>query len=262
MLCAEANFSRYVIKPPSFVLRYQIVHLYQSQHGAPATMLLNHRPNQDEANNEIDEWLSSGLQSYVEEGQRMRDAADGISPARSSFVQRGDTYGMDRYGGRARSLLPERWMRAPFETHRDNDVDTPPRTHERLRNAQVNRPVIINGEGHNIHINCGPGQQNVNYSGSHDNRIDYDDGYNDDGYSNDAYGNDYDYYDDEENDLGYDVRYQNPGRSHDTRDNGRFHDAYDSHTRGRHMPYCECRDCQPDLTPDDGSSSSGSGDHW
>jgi hypothetical protein len=28
------------------------------------------------------------------------------------------------------------------------------------------------------------------------------------------------------------------------------------------MPYCECRDCQPDLTPDDGSGSSGSSDHW
>jgi hypothetical protein len=28
------------------------------------------------------------------------------------------------------------------------------------------------------------------------------------------------------------------------------------------MPYCACRDCQPDLTPDYGSSSSGSIDHW
>jgi hypothetical protein len=58
----------------------------RSAPSAPATMLLDHRPNQDEANNEIDDWLSSGLQSYVEEGQRMRDAADGISPARTSFV--------------------------------------------------------------------------------------------------------------------------------------------------------------------------------
>ncbi|CAN9398755.1 unnamed protein product [Alternaria alternata] len=180
-------------------------------------MLLDQRPTQDEANNEIDDWLLSCLQSYVEEGQRMRDAAD----------------------------------------------DTPPRTHERLRNAQVDRPVIINGEGHSIHINCGPGQQNVYYSKSRDGRDNYDDeGYDDDGYSDDGYDNDYDYGDDEENVPGYDVGYQQSGRSRDTRDNGRFPDGYDNHTCDRHMPYCECRDCQPDLTPDDGSSSSGYSDHW
>ncbi|CAN9141652.1 unnamed protein product [Alternaria alternata] len=189
----------------------------RSAASAPATMLLDQRPTQDEANNEIDDWLLSCLQSYVEEGQRMRDAAD----------------------------------------------DTPPRMHERLRNAQVDRPVIINGEGHSIHINCGPGQQNVYYSKSRDGRDNYDDeGYDDDGYSDDGYDNDYDYGDDEENVPGYDVRYQQSGRSRDTRDNGRFHDGYDNHTCDRHMPYCECRDCQPDLTPDDGSSSSGYSDHW
>ena len=235
----------------------------RSAPSAPATMLLDHRPNQDEANNEIDDWLSSGLQSYVEEGQRMRDAADGIFPARTSFVQRGDTYAMHRYGERSRSLPPQLRIRTPSEPHRDNNVDTPPRTHERLRNSQVDRPVIINGEGHNIHINCGPGQQNVHYSESRDDRHNYDDeGYHDDGYSDDSYDNDYEYGDDEEDDQDYDAGYQQSGRSRDARDNGRYHDGYGSHTRGRHMPYCECRDCQPDLTPDDGSSSSGSSDHW
>lgn len=230
---------------------------------APATMLLDHCPTQDEANNEIDDWLSSGLQSYVEEGQRMRDAADGISPARTSFVQRVTMHALDRYGERSHSLPPERWMRTPSEPHRDNNADTPPRTHERLRNAQVDRPVIINGEGHNVHINCGPGQQNVYYSESRNVRDNYDDErYNDDGYSDDGYDNDYDHGDDEENDRDYDAGYQQSGRDHDARDHGRFHDRYSSHTRGRHMPYCECRDCQPDLTPDDGSSSSGSSDHW
>ncbi|CAN9083339.1 unnamed protein product [Alternaria alternata] len=235
----------------------------RSAASAPATMLLDQRPTQDEANNEIDDWLLSCLQSYVEEGQRMRDAADGIPLARTSSVQRSNTYAMDRYSEHSHSLPPERWIRTPSQPHCDNNADTPPHTHERLRNAQVDRPVIINGEGHSIHINCGPGQQNVYYSKSRDGRDNYDDeGYDDDGYSDDGYDNDYDYGDDEENVPGYDVRYQQSGRSRDTRDNGRFHDGYDNHTCDRHMPYCECRDCQPDLTPDDGSSSSGYSDHW
>ncbi|KAB2110422.1 hypothetical protein AG0111_0g1647 [Alternaria gaisen] len=225
-------------------------------------MLLDHRPNQDEANNEIDDWLSSGLQSYVEEGQRVRDAADCISPARTSSVQRGTMHALDRYGEGSHSLPPERRIRTPSEPNRDNDADNPPRTHERLRNAQVNRPVIINGEGHNIHINCGPGQQNVHHSESRDERNHYDDeGYGDGGYSDDGYDTDYGYGDDEENYEDYDAGYQQSWRRRYARDNGRFHGEYGSHTRGRHTPYCECRDCQPDLTPD-GSSSSGYSDHW
>jgi hypothetical protein len=82
---------------PSVAISYSIAVMSSSVPKAPTIMRSESHPNQDEANGQIDHWLASGLQSYVEEGQRMRDVSNGISPAKRPIVRCSTTHTASRH---------------------------------------------------------------------------------------------------------------------------------------------------------------------
>jgi hypothetical protein len=82
-------------------------------------------PNQDEANSQIDHWLASGLQSYVEEGQRIRDASNGISPAKRPIVRCSTTHTASRHEKRQRRLQTQAHETRTTQWRLSNDSDIP-----------------------------------------------------------------------------------------------------------------------------------------
>ena len=119
------------------------------------------RPTQDEVHDEIDDWLESGLQSYTEEGQRIRDAANGVHlPKRPTAL----TSTVDVVG---RLEEPEDGSPPPadpedtaVQLNEDNAiVSSSPRAS--MRCGGIVRDITISGDYNNIHLNTGTGQQNI-----------------------------------------------------------------------------------------------------
>ena len=126
----------------------------------PAAMRVS-RPTQDEAHDEIDDWLESGLQSYTEEGQRMRDAANGVDLTKRSTVLPSAT---DLNGRRAepeQASPPPAYPEDPSVPLNEDNAIVPSRSRASMRCGGIVRHIAISGDYNNMHLNTGTGQQNI-----------------------------------------------------------------------------------------------------
>jgi hypothetical protein len=193
---------------------------------APATMQLGSRPNQAEANDEIYSWLASGLQSYVEEGQRMRDAANGIH-----LPERSRTGTASRCEDNQRTFLPRSHPNNTQVLRTEHTGDVPPRQHVPMNISSIVRQITINGDSHHIHLNTGSGQQNVYHYTNGD----------DDHCGRRNHGNGW----------AHCPGYRQPGRDRNGQDNGRDDDRYRVRGDGdMDSLLSEYLDCQPDMRCD------------
>jgi hypothetical protein len=128
-------------------------------------------PTQSEAHDEINDWLESELQLYVDEGQRMCDAANGISVPKR-LVPLGDTNDTAVSHENAEHPVPPQTFsehdrteeNPPEETVPQRNADTgdgPPSPREPVQLLGIARYITIGGESHHIHLNTGIGVQNV-----------------------------------------------------------------------------------------------------
>ncbi|KAI4624529.1 hypothetical protein J4E83_004204 [Alternaria metachromatica] len=126
----------------------------------PAAMRVS-RPTQDEAHDEIDDWLESGLQSYTEEGQRIRDAANGVHvPKRSNAL----TSPADVAGRREepeQTSPPPAYPEENAPALNEDNAIVPARSHESRQFGGIVRHIAVSGDYNNIHLNTGTGQQNI-----------------------------------------------------------------------------------------------------
>ena len=126
----------------------------------PAAMRVS-RPTQDEAHDEIDDWLESGLQSYTEEGQRMRDAANGVHLPKRSTALKSTADVVGRREEPEHASPPPAYPEDPPVPLNEDDpiVSSSPRAS--MRCGGIVRDITISGDYNNIHLNTGTGQQNI-----------------------------------------------------------------------------------------------------
>ena len=119
------------------------------------------RPTQDEAHDEINDWLESGLQSYTEEGQRMRDAANGVHvPKRSTaLTSAADVVG--RVEEPEQASPPPAYPEDPSVPLNEDNAIVPSRSRASMRCGGIVRHITISGDYNNMHLNTGTGQQNI-----------------------------------------------------------------------------------------------------
>ncbi|KAI4638738.1 hypothetical protein J4E93_009766 [Alternaria ventricosa] len=124
--------------------------------------MLVSRPTQDEAHDEIDDWLESGLQSYTEEGQRMRDAANGVHLSKRSTAATATADVVGRLEEPEQASPPPAYPEetAPAPLNEDN-ANVPSRSHGSMRCGGIVRHITISGDYNNMHLNTGTGQQNI-----------------------------------------------------------------------------------------------------
>ena len=119
------------------------------------------RPTQDEAHDEINEWLESGLQSYKEESQRMRDAANGVHlPKRSTVLPSAIDLGTRREEPEQASPPPAYPEDLSVPLNEDSAI-VPSRSRASMRCGGIVRHIAISGDYNNMHLNTGTGQQNI-----------------------------------------------------------------------------------------------------
>ena len=119
------------------------------------------RPTQDEAHDEINDWLESGLQSYTEEGQRIHDAANGVHlPKRSTVLPSAIDLGTRREEPEQASPPPAYPEDPSVPLNEDNAI-VPSRSRASMRCGGIVRHIAISGDYNNIHLNTGTGQQNI-----------------------------------------------------------------------------------------------------
>ena len=199
------------------------------------------RPTQDEAHDEINDWLESGLQSYTEEGQRMRDAANGVHlPKRSTaLTSTADVVG--RLEEPEVPSLPPAYPEDPSVPLNEDNATVPIRSHESTQFGGIVRHITISGDDNNIHLNTGTGQQNIahyDYRKYRDEETaqEYHDagngGGDDEGYDGDNGNREDERYDDEYRDRDG-GRYLERERSPDRWDDDRYDDVYYSRDRAR-----------------------------
>ena len=126
----------------------------------PAAMRVT-RPTRDEAHDEINDWLESGLQSYTEEGQRMRDAANGVHvPKRSTaLTSAADVVG--RVEEPEQASPPPAYPEDPSVPLNEDNAIVPSRSRASMRCGGIVRHITISGDYNNMHLNTGTGQQNI-----------------------------------------------------------------------------------------------------
>ena len=126
----------------------------------PAAMRVS-RPTQDEAHDEINDWLESGLQSYTEEGQRMRDAANGVHLTKRSTVLPSAIDLGTRREEPEQASPPPAYPEEPSVPLNEANAIVPSRSHESRQFGGIVRHITISGDYNNIHLNTGTGQQNI-----------------------------------------------------------------------------------------------------
>ncbi|KAI4658093.1 uncharacterized protein J4E79_007074 [Alternaria viburni] len=126
----------------------------------PAAMRVS-RPTQDEAHDEIDDWLESGLQSYTEEGQRMRDAANGVHLTKRSTVLPSATDLGTRREEPEQASPPPAYPEETAPALDEDNAIVPARSHESRQFGGIVRHIAVSGDYNNIHLNTGTGQQNI-----------------------------------------------------------------------------------------------------
>ncbi|KAI4654416.1 uncharacterized protein J4E78_007462 [Alternaria triticimaculans] len=126
----------------------------------PAAMRVT-RPTQDEAHDEINDWLESGLQSYTEEGQRMRDAANGVHLTKRSTVLPSATDLNSRREEPEQASPPPAYPEETSVPLNDGGADVPIRSHGSRQFGGIVRHIAVSGDYNNIHLNTGTGQQNI-----------------------------------------------------------------------------------------------------
>jgi len=126
----------------------------------PAAMRVS-RPTQNEAHDEIDDWLESGLQSYTEEGQRMHDAANGVQVPKRSTALTSTAHVVGRLEEPEVASPPPAYPEEISVPHNEDRVDVPIRSRASMRCGGIVRHITIGGDYNNIHLNTGTGQQNI-----------------------------------------------------------------------------------------------------
>jgi len=126
----------------------------------PAAMRVS-RPTQDEAHDEIDDWLESGLQSYTEEGQRMRDAANGVHLPKCSIALTSTADVVGRREEPEQASLPPAYPEENAPALNEDNAIVPARSHESRQFGGIVRHIAVSGDYNNIHLNTGCGQQNI-----------------------------------------------------------------------------------------------------
>ncbi|KAI4677133.1 uncharacterized protein J4E88_006940 [Alternaria novae-zelandiae] len=201
----------------------------------PAAMRVS-RPTQDEAHDEINDWLESGLQSYTEEGQRIRDASNGVHlPKRSTALTSTAEVVGRREEPESASPPPAYPEEPPVPLNGDNAIVSA-RSHESRQFGGIVRHIAVSGDYNNIHLNTGTGQQNIahyDYRRYRDEETaqEYHDAGNggggDEGYDGANEGRN-----DHENGQEYSPEYRSPVGGRDDRD-GWGDDRYDEGYNGR-----------------------------
>jgi hypothetical protein len=214
-------------------------------------------PTQSEAHDEINDWLESKLQLYVDEGQRMCDAANGISVPKRP-VPLGDTDDDAVSHENAEYPLPPQTFpendrteetppeeNPPEETPPQRNADTgdvPPSPREPVQLLGIARYITISGEGHEIHLNTGTGVQNVaHYWRGIPGDANSDQGHADEGHGSDENENEGRHgYNESRNDHGCNPEVAQQEESRDGRGDRRYddrHDARDGSHRQRGSSY-------------------------
>ncbi|KAI4938561.1 hypothetical protein J4E85_001002 [Alternaria conjuncta] len=126
----------------------------------PAAMRVSH-PTQDEAYDEIDDWLESGLQSYTEEGQRMLDAANGVQVPKRSTALTSTADAVGRHEEPEQASPPPAYPEDPSVLLNEDNAIVPSRSRASMRCGGIVRHIAISGDYNNMHLNTGTGQQNI-----------------------------------------------------------------------------------------------------
>ena len=126
----------------------------------PAAMRVS-RPTQDEAHDEIDDWLESGLQSYTEEGQRMLDAANSVQVPKRSTAGTGTAEVVGSREEPEQASPPPAYPEEPSVPLNEDHAIVPARSHESRQFGGIVRHIAVSGDYNNIHLNTGTGQQNI-----------------------------------------------------------------------------------------------------
>jgi hypothetical protein len=210
------------------------------------------RPTQSEAHDEINDWLESELQLYVDEGQRMCDAANGISVPKRP-VPLGDTNDTAVSHENAEHPVPPQTRpehdsteeNPPGETLPQRNADTgdvPPSPRDPVQLLGIARYITISGESHHIHLNTGTGVQNVaHYWRGIPGVANGDQGHADERHGSDVNENN-GHHDDDENrdDYGRNPEVAQQEESRNGREDHRYddrHDARDGSHRRRGSSY-------------------------
>ncbi|KAI4709333.1 hypothetical protein J4E89_006082 [Alternaria sp. Ai002NY15] len=228
----------------------------------PAAMRVA-RPTQDEAHDEINEWLDSGLQSYTEEGQRMHDAANGVQVPKRSTALTSTAHVVGRLEEPEQASPPPAYPEEPSVPLNEDSAIVPSRSRASMRCGGIVRHIAISGDYNNIHLNTGTGQQNIahyDYRKYRDEETvqEYDDsGSGDEGY---------DGANEDRNDRGFiqddTPGYRSPIGGRDDRDNWRDdrydeeHDRYNERRGRRNTPARDSR-AGARYDDDDGYRSDG-----
>lgn len=201
----------------------------------PAAMRLVSRATQDEAHDDINDWLGSGLQSYTEEGQRMCDAANGVRVPNRAIPLPTATGMISRRQELEHSSPPPAYPGDTSVLLNEDNANTPLRSHESMQSGGIVRHITISGDYNSIHLNTGTGQQNIahyDYRNYRDQQTvqGYDDAGNgggDEGYNSNNETREDDRYDDGHRGRDGD-RYLERERSRGRRHDDRYDDGYDS----------------------------------